>query len=81
MATCFGIMMDKTNDSGHIEQVLVVMYVDVAFVIQERFMNVEHTESILPYLYLWVKSKVIHQMIVYLQRHVDSGIRCSSLNF
>ena len=49
MATCSGIMMDKTNDSGHIEQVLVVMYVDVAFVIQERFMNVEHTESILPY--------------------------------
>ena len=64
-----------------IEQVLVVMYVDVAFVIQERFMNVEHTESILPYLHLWVKSKVIHQMIVHLQRDVDSGIRCSSLNF
>ena len=39
--------MDEAGDLGHKEQVSVVIrYVDVAFIIQERLINVEHTESI-----------------------------------
>ena len=45
-ATCFSIMMDEASDSGRLEQVsVVVRYVDVAFVIQERLVNIECTDS------------------------------------
>lgn len=46
IATCFSIMMDEASDSGHKEQMsVVVRYVDVAFVIQERLVNIERTDS------------------------------------
>ena len=37
--------MDEASDAGHKEQVSVVRYVDVSFVIQERLVNIECTDS------------------------------------
>ena len=45
-ATYFSIMMDEASDSGRKEQVsIVVRYVDMDFVIQERLVNIERTDS------------------------------------
>ena len=45
-ATSFCVMMDEASDFGRKEQVSVVLrYVDTDYVIQERLVNVEHTDS------------------------------------
>ena len=45
-ATCFSVMMDEASDYGHIEQVsIIVRYIDSAYVIQERMLHVESTDS------------------------------------
>lgn len=46
MATCYSVMMDEASDCGHQEQVSVVIrYVDVNHIIQERLVNIENTNS------------------------------------
>ena len=45
-ACCFSVMIDEASDYGHIEQVLIVLrYVDSAYVIQERMLHIESTDS------------------------------------
>ena len=45
-ATSFSVMMDEASDFGRKKQVSVVLrYVDTDYVIQERLVNVEHTDS------------------------------------
>ena len=45
-ATCFSVMIDEASDYGHIEQVSIVLrYIDSAYVIQERMLHIESTDS------------------------------------
>ena len=45
-AMCFSVMMDEASDFGHKEQVSVIIrYVDKDFIIQERLVNIDHTDS------------------------------------
>ena len=56
-ATCFSLMMDEASDYGHIEQVLIVVhYIDSAYVIQERMLHVESTDS--------TEAKVLFQILL-----------------
>lgn len=46
IATSFSVIMDEASDYGHKEQVSVVLrYVDADYVIQERLVNLEPTDS------------------------------------
>ena len=43
---CFSVMMDEASDFGRKEQVsVIVRYVDKDFIIQERLVNIEQTDS------------------------------------
>ena len=45
-ATIFSVIMDEASDFGHNKQVSVVLqYVDTDYVIQERLVNIECTDS------------------------------------
>ena len=45
-ATSFSVIMDEASDFGRKEQVSVVLrYVDTDYVIQERLVDIEHTDS------------------------------------
>ena len=45
-ANCFSVMMDESTDLSHKEQVsVVVRYVDKDYIIQERLVDIEHTDS------------------------------------
>ena len=45
-ANCFSVMMDESSDLSHKEQVsVVVRYVDKDYIIQERLVDIEHTDS------------------------------------